>query len=140
MSRNILLITVLVLLLSTSIPSSVVAMPTHTPIILPDDCRILAGKEMQLTLDGFLPPNGTVSWNVTMGAITSVMPGRDATFVAPSRSSVVTISAFISPALPGMERQTTRQCIVTLPQHAPKDLARVTGIGSMDLFLPWIAN
>jgi hypothetical protein len=123
MSRNIVLIVALLLLLSINIPTSAVAMPTDTLTILPEDCRILAGKELSLTLDGTIPPNTSVSWDASSGGVMSVLPGWNAVFVAPPETTVVTISVSISPASPGLDSVITRQCIVTSPYSAPDGVA-----------------
>ena len=128
MPRNIVLIVALLLPFSINIPSSAAAMPTNTLAILPGDCRIRVGQELPLTLDGFIPPNTTVNWDVTSGGITSVLPGWNAIFVAPSKPTVVTISVSISPAMPGMESIITRQCIVTSRNGAPNGLAQARRI------------
>ena len=123
MSRNVVLIVALLLLLSINIPTSAVAMPTDTLTILPEDCRILAGKELSLTLDGVIPPDTSVSWDVSSGGVTSMLPGGNAVFVAPAETTVVTISVSISPARPGLDSVITRQCIVTSPYSAPDGVA-----------------
>ena len=128
MSRNVVLIVAVLLALSINLPSSAVAMPTNPLIILPEDCKILAGKELLLTLDGVIPSNTTVNWDASDGGITSVLPSSDAIFIAPFKSTVVTISVSVSPAMPGMESVITRQCIVTLPTRAPDGVALAPGL------------
>jgi hypothetical protein len=123
MSRNVVIIVAVLLALSINVPSSAVAMPTNTLTILPEDCKILAGKEMSLTLNGVFPSNTTINWDASDGGITSVLPGMEAVFIAPYKSTVVTISVSIWPAAPGMESVVTRQCIVTSPTHAPDGVA-----------------
>lgn len=123
MFRNVVLIVALLFLLSINIPSSAVAMPTNTLTILPEDCRTLAGKELLLTLDGAIPPGTNVTWDVSSGGITAMLPGQDAVFVAPLETEMVTISVSISPTVPGMDSVLTRQCIVTSPYSAPDGLA-----------------
>ena len=126
MSRNVVLIVAVLLALSINVSSSAVAMPTNTLTILPEDCKILAGKELALTLDGTLPSNTTIFWDASEGGITSVLPGTEAIFVAPYESTVVPISVSISPAAPGLENVVTRQCIVTSPTSAPDGVAQAT--------------
>ena len=135
MSRNIVLTLVLLLSFTINFPSSAEAMPTNTLTILPKDCRIPVGEEMPLTLDGFIPPHTVVSWNVNEGGITSVLPGLNAIFVAPSKPAVVTISVSLSPAVPGMQTPITQQCTVTSLNSMPNRLAQVTGMD--DLFVSW---
>ena len=124
MSRNVVIIVALLLALSIDLPSSAVAMPTNPLTILPEDCKILAGKEMSLTLEGAIPSNTIISWNVSDGGITSMLPGSEAIFIAPFKSTVVRISVSISPDLPGTENLVTRQCIVTSPNSAPDGVAQ----------------
>jgi hypothetical protein len=124
MSRNVVLIVAVLLALSINLPSSAVAMPTSSLTILPEDCKILAGKELSLTLDGVIPSNTTISWDASDGGITSVLPGSEAIFIAPFKSTLVTISVSISPAVPGTESLITRQCIVTSPNSAPDGVAQ----------------
>jgi hypothetical protein len=133
MSRNVVLIVALLLALSIDLPSSAVAMPTDTLTILPEDCKILAGKELSLTVDGVIPSNTTINWDASDGGITSVLPGSDAIFIAPFKSTVVTISVSISPAVPGMESLITRQCIVTSPNRAPDGVAQAAGMMTSSL-------
>lgn len=128
MSRNVVLVVAVMLALSINFPSSAVAMPTDILSILPEECKILGGKELELTLEGSLPPNSTVDWNVSDGGILSALPGWNATFFAPTRSTTVTISASISPAVPGVENPITRQCIVISPITAPDGVASVPSL------------
>jgi hypothetical protein len=123
MSHKVVLIVALLLSFSISIPPRVVAMPTGVQTILPEDCMVLAGKELTLTLDGAIPPNTTVSWAVTHGTIVSVLPGVNALFIAPSKPMIVTISIFLSPALSSRNTPLTRQCVVTSPNSAPRGMA-----------------
>jgi len=122
MSRKIVLTVALLLLLVISFSSSAGAMPTNTLTILPKDCQISAGEELSLTLEGRLPPNAVVSWDVNDGGITAVLPGLDAVFVAPGHPAVVTVTVSISSDVPGLETPITRQCIVTSSSSAPRGL------------------
>lgn len=128
MSRNIALTVALLFSFLINIPSRAVAMPANTLTILPADCTTLVGKEVPLTLDGFVPPNTVVGWAVSDGGITSVMPGLNAVFIAPANPMVVTISVSISHGVPGRETLITRHCIVTSPHSAPSGLARAVGM------------
>jgi hypothetical protein len=123
MSRNVVIIFAVLLALSINVPSSAVAMPTNTLSVLPEDCKLLAGQELSLTLDGILPSNTTINWDASDGGITFALPGTEAIFVAPYKSTVVTITVSISPATGGMENVITRQCIVTSPARAPDGVA-----------------
>lgn len=131
MSRKVVLIVALLLSLAINIPSKAVAMPTKTLDILPNDCRIPVGKELPLTLEGFVPPNAKVNWAVNDGGITSGLSGPNAIFVAPAKPGVVTISVSISPAIPGMESFLTRQCVVTSLNKAPRGLAQAEGMDTI---------
>jgi hypothetical protein len=128
MSRNAVIIVAVLLALSINVPSSAVAMPTKALTILPEDCKLLAGKELSLTLDRVLPSNTTINWDASDGGITAVLPGTEAIFVAPYESTMVTISVSVSPAMPGMEDVITRQCIVTSPTRAPDGVASAPGL------------
>jgi len=128
MSRKIVLSFSLLLLFTINFPSRAGAMPTNTLTILPQDCRILAGEELPLTLDGSLPPDAAIRWDVDDGGVTSMLPGLNAIFIAPSEPEVVTISVSISSAVPGVQTLITQQCIVTSPNSAPKGLAQVPEI------------
>src|SRR5215204_5651092 len=103
MSRNIFLTFVILLPLTINFPFGAAATPTNTLTIMPEDCRILVGEEMSLTFDGVIPPNTVVSWDVSHGGITAVLPGLTAVFVAPPNPGVVTVSISLSPAVPGMQ-------------------------------------
>lgn len=131
MSRNVVLIVAVLLALSVNLPSSAVAMPTNSLTILPKNCKILAGKELSLSLDGVIPSNTTINWDTSDGGITSVLPGSEAIFIAPFKSTVVTISVSISPAVPGTESVITRQCLVTSPASAPDGVALAPGLNSL---------
>lgn len=124
MSRNVVLIVAILLSFSINLPSSAVAMPTDTFTILPEDCKVLAGKEVSLTLDGAIPPDTTIQWEASDGGITSMLRGSEAIFIAPFKSALVTISVFLSPAIPGVENPVTRQCVVTSPNSAPDGMAQ----------------
>lgn len=127
MPRNVVLIAVLLLSLPIIAPSSAVAMPANTLTILPADCKLLVGQELLLTIDGFIPPSAKVTWDVSRGGITSMLPGQEAILVAPSEPMVVTISVSISSAVPSKETPITRQCIITSLNKAPTGLAEATG-------------
>jgi hypothetical protein len=129
MSRNIALIAVILFSLSIIPTSGAVAMPTHAVNILPEDCTLLAGEELSLTLDGFIPPNAVVRWDVNEGGITSVLPGWNALFIAPSQPSEVTISVSISAGVSGAETVITRQCNVTSLNNAPNGFAQIPDAG-----------
>ena len=123
MSRNIVLIVAVLLALSINPPSSAGAMPTNPLTILPEECKLFGGKELLLTIDGSIPTNTTLNWDASDGGITSILPGTDATFVAPYKSTLVTITVSLSPAIPGMDSVITRQCIVMSPTRAPDGVA-----------------
>ena len=132
MPRNVALMIVILLSLLTTTPSGRVVLPTKPVSILPKDCRLLAGEEISLRLEGSVPSNAIVNWEASSGGIISVPPEQDALFVAPSQTAVVTISVSVSPAIPGLKTPITRQCIITSPSNAPRDVALLTGI---DMFL-----
>jgi len=126
MHRNI----VLIFLFSLSLPVIVACGGTVSlsPVtILPEDCHLIVKQEMSLTLDGFIPPQAIVRWDVDQGDITFVLTGLDAVFVAPSEPTVVTISASVTPEVPGIKTPITRQCVVTSLNRAPSELAQTDG-------------
>jgi hypothetical protein len=140
MSRKIALI--LTLLLSFPI---IVAYRTSTaqsnPLtILPEDCRMQAGENMQLALDGHVPPNATISWNVNNGGIVPRSPGSSAIFIAPAESEVVTISVSISSGTPSSETSITRQCIVTATRSVPSGLAEGSDFFDSELASVWLGE
>jgi len=98
---------------------SIVAAPEPASVhigsatILPENCRVTAGKKLSLELDGSLPSSAVVTWKVDSGWVAYVLPGSNAVLVAPSKPGVITVHASISSAMPGLETSITRQCIVT---------------------------
>lgn len=137
MPRNVALIFAALLSLSLTAVSG--AVPTNTVTILPENCTIRAGDELPLSLHGPVPPDSVVTWNVNSGGITSVLPGTNAIFVAPSEAAQVTISVSIASAVPGGEIHVTQRCTVTSPNNAPRGLAQATGgiaASLTDLTLP----
>jgi hypothetical protein len=84
-------------------------------------------QELSLTLDGFVPPQAVVRWTVDQGEISFVVTSAEAVFIAPSEPALVTISALVSPTLPGMKTPITRQCVVTSLNTAPSGLAKAKG-------------
>ena len=123
MPRNIALI----FLFSLSLPIIAAcgrgADPIASVTILPEECQLIVEQEMSLKLDGFIPPRAVVHWDVDQGDIMFVLTGLEAIFVAPSEPTVVTISALITPAVPGTKTPITRQCVVTALNRAPGGLA-----------------
>jgi hypothetical protein len=99
--------------------SGTVRTRTNDLTILPEDCTVLVGEEMPLALDGAIPSSSVVSWDVDYGGIGTVLPGRNAVLVAPSKPGMVTVSVTIWPPLPGPETPITRQCIVTSSENVP---------------------
>lgn len=123
MRRNVVFIVAILLSLSITATSGAMAMPTNTVTILPEDCKMLVGEELSFSLDGLISSNAVVSWDTSSGGITSVMPGRNALFIAPSEPEVVTISVLISGER-GTETLITRECIVKSLNQAPSGLAQ----------------
>mgnify|MGYP001190433129 CR=1 FL=1 len=80
--------------------------------ILPDVCEVQAGGQIPLALDGVIPPNATIQWEVSEGSIVFTPPGLNAYFTAPSTPTVVTVSVSISSGTPGVNVPITRQCSV----------------------------
>jgi hypothetical protein len=118
MFRTIALIVVLFLVISIAPASGTNPTQNGTLTILPEDCRVLAGEEMSLELDGSLPSSAVITWDVDSGAVASVLPGSNAVLVAPADPSVITVHATITGTKPGRWIYVTRQCIVI-----PEDIA-----------------
>lgn len=113
MSRTIALIVVITLALPIAAAVGNVTIPARPLTILPQDCELPVHGELVLTLDGFLPSDAVVSWDVDQGGIGSLLPGRDAVLVATAAPTLITVTASILPALPGLPSNVTRQCTVT---------------------------
>ncbi|HLO29259.1 MAG TPA: hypothetical protein VK249_09000 [Anaerolineales bacterium] len=127
MSRNIVLALVLLLVFPTLGTRGTATVQNNTVTILPRDCRMVVSGEVPLKLEGSIPSNSVITWDVSSGGIVSQLPGRKAVFVAPSRATVVTISASISPAIPGMETPIVQQCTITSLNNTLNELALLTG-------------
>ena len=113
MWRKIIIIAVITLALSIFAFSSPVIAQSDSTIILPLNCRVMAGEKMSLGIDGSLPSTAVVTWDVDYGGIVSVLPGSSAVLVAPYERTVITVYATIWHARSGRETTLTRQCIVT---------------------------
>ena len=96
MPRRVVSIVALLLSLPIIVAYRTDAPQSNALVILPEDCRMLAGEQMQLSLDGRIPSNADVRWSVNYGGIISSGTGLKAIFLAPSESEVVTISVSIS--------------------------------------------
>lgn len=138
MSRKVALILALLLSFPIIVASRTGAAQSNTLTILPEDCRMLAGEEMELTLDGRIPANATISWGVNNGGIVPTSPGLNAIFIAPSESEVVTISVSISSDKLNSETTITRQCIVTSTKSVPSGLAEA--IEGSELAIVWLGK
>jgi hypothetical protein len=112
MSRTIALIVVITLALPIAIAFGDLGINAQPLTILPEDCELPVYGELVLNLDGSLPTDAVVSWDVDQGGIGSLLPGTDAVLVATSAPTVITITASISPALPGLPSKITRQCTI----------------------------
>lgn len=116
MLRTIALIVVISLAIPIAFAFGNLAIPARPLTILPEDCELPVDGEMLLTLDGHLPSDAVVTWDVNQGGIGSILPGREAVLVATSAPAVITVTASISPAIPGLPSKITRQCTVTSAQ------------------------
>ena len=114
MSRTIALIVVMTLALLITVAFGNLAIPARPLTILPEDCELSVNAEILLTLDGSLPSDAVVTWDVNQGGIGSVLPGRDAMLVGTSAPTVITVIASITPAIPGLPSRITRQCTVII--------------------------
>jgi hypothetical protein len=113
MYRNIALITVLSLALSSLSASGPLISQSGMVTILPEDCRLLAGEELLLELSGSLPSEAVVKWSVNYGEVVYLLPGSNAILIAPTTPSVITIYATITGTKPGRWVYVNRQCIVS---------------------------
>ena len=122
MFRIAILIILITLVLPLATAFGNVAIPARPLTIFPEDCQLVVDGEMSLTLDGFIPANAIVSWEVDQGGLTYVLPGLDAILVAPSTPTVITVSVSITPPVPGMQTPVTRQCTVSPRNSSPSGL------------------
>lgn len=113
MSRNIALIIVLSLTLSMGTASEPVTTQNGVFTILPEDCRILAGEALTLELNGPLPSEAVVTWDVDYGEVVYLLPGSSAVLLAPATPSEITVYATITGIKPGRWVYVNRQCLVT---------------------------
>ncbi len=95
--------------------------------ILPDICQASVGQQIPLTLDGIIPPNATINWEVSDGGIAFTQPGLNALFTAPLTPTIVTVSVSITSGTPGVELPITRQCTV-LPLDATPTVSTLPSI------------
>lgn len=86
--------------------------------ILPDDCKLKAGEQIPLALDGIIPPNATIQWESSDGSIVFTPPGLNALFTAPLSPTIMTVSVSISSGTPGVNVPITRQCTVMPADNA----------------------
>jgi hypothetical protein len=140
MSRKITLMLALLLSFPIIVAYRTGATQSNTLTILPEDCKMLAGEQMTLALDGRIPPNTTISWNVNNGGIVPMSPGSSAIFIAPAESEVVTISVSISSDTPSSETSITRQCIVTATRSVPSGLAEGSDFFESELASVWLGE
>jgi hypothetical protein len=103
--------------------------------ILPDVCEVKAGERIPLALDGVIPPNATIQWEVSEGSIAFTPPGLNAYFTAPSTSTIVTVSVSISSGTPGVNVPITRQCSI-LPSDGSASQPPSTGSGGLSQPMP----
>lgn len=113
MQRNLFLIITVTLCLSVLLAGCGTP-PTASSLvkILPDNCELKAGEQVPLALDGVIPPNATIQWEVSDGGIVFTPPGLNALFTAPLSPTIVTVSVSISSGTPGVSVPITRQCTV----------------------------
>jgi hypothetical protein len=91
-----------------------------TPRILPVDCFVNARGSLALSLDGVIPQNAGIRWEVSAGSIVSAGQRLNAVFTAPEVSADVVISVYISSGTPGnTEVPVTRSCTVTANPASP---------------------
>lgn len=132
MTRNAALIVMILLSLPIIAACGSATFPFTAVKILPEDCRVVAGEQMPLKLNGVIPSQAFVDWAADKGRVTFLLTGSDAVFIAPSEPGVVTISASITPAMSSADTHPTRQCTVI----APREMAQASGVE--DLFQFWL--
>ncbi|MGE5374674.1 MAG: hypothetical protein ACM3XO_06410 [Bacteroidota bacterium] len=113
MLRYISLLAVVILAISIFAASSPAMAPGERLTILPEDCTLAAGEQIFLKLDGSLPSNVVVNWEVDHGGVASILPGSSAVLVAPSAPGVVNVQVSILPVQSGQVTFISRQCIIT---------------------------
>jgi hypothetical protein len=112
MYRNHLFLIMVTLCLSVVTGCGTSATAASLVKILPDVCEVQAGGQIPLALDGVIPPNATIQWEVSEGSVVFTPPGLNAYFTAPSTPTVVIVSVSISSGTPGINSPITRQCSV----------------------------
>lgn len=104
--------------------------------ILPDVCEVQAGGQIPLALDGVIPPNATIQWEVSEGSIVFTPPGLNAYFTAPPTPTVVTISVSISSGTPGVDTPITRQCSILAAPGSVSQQPPTTNGGVLPQVMP----
>lgn len=104
--------------------------------ILPDQCEVQAGKQIPLALDGVIPPNATIQWEVSEGSVVFTSPGLNAYFTAPATPTVVTISVSISSGTPGVDTPITRQCSILAEPGSVSPQSPTTNGGVLPQVMP----
>jgi hypothetical protein len=129
MQRNRLFILIVSLCLWTMLAGCSVS-PTAPNLIvkiLPDQCAAKIGERIALTLDGVIPPNASIQWEVSEGSIVFTPPGLNAYFSAPLTPTVVTISVAISSGTPGVDVPITRQCTISADEAVSQPTVPTNG-------------
>lgn len=80
--------------------------------ILPDDCRVQAGGQLALTLDGQIPANTQIQWSASTGEVVWTGQGLTATFLAPNLPGEAVISVLFVSGTPA-PYTASRACAVT---------------------------
>lgn len=128
MSRNHLLFITATLCLSLlAAGCSNTATAPSLAKILPDECIVQPGQRIALALDGVIPPNASIQWQVSDGSIVFTPPGLNAYFSAPTTPTVVTVSVTIVSGTPGVDAPITRQCIVQSAESSPQPTVPTSG-------------
>ncbi|MFZ5880554.1 MAG: hypothetical protein ACOY0R_14395 [Chloroflexota bacterium] len=128
MSRNRILFITAALCLSVIAAGCSTAVTTPSLAkILPDECIVQSGQRIALALDGVIPPNAIIQWEVSDGSIAFTPPGLNAYFSAPTTPTIVTISVSISSGTPGVSAPITRQCIVQADGSGPQPTLPTSG-------------
>jgi hypothetical protein len=81
--------------------------------IIPTDCNLQVNQQVSLSLDGTIPQNARINWQVTAGSIVSSGLKVNAVFTAPVTAGDVTVSVIIDTGTP--TPSITRTCTIIDP-------------------------
>jgi len=97
-------------------------------IIIPDKCKIVAGEEFPISLEGSnMPSNGEISWSATKGEI-NPSTGLNVIYTAPLEPGAVIITALLETE--DVKYSTTLICEVTVADLATNEVPPITTLPS----------